>query len=219
MIEASVGLRFCRSFGSPRLTGSLPHQFNLIDSASRERPSPQNGSGRTVSIAGSFFCFCLGAGVCRGGASPSHSLEYSIASQRAPHPGARPTGCIASFHHICYRLDDGPPVRVRIRPASTDGDDLRREPPEGRKADPCEPTLARNRACVSTSTWSMRTARSCSHTPASSGSRASCRSARTRVTVRDAHRDQEQEPGVPGGEARSRGGLGPVTVKCLEASS
>src|SRR5271157_1825714 len=44
------------------------------------------------------------------------------------------------------------------------------------------------RACASTSTSTRRTARSCSRTPASSGSRASCRSAGTRATARAAPR-------------------------------
>jgi bifunctional non-homologous end joining protein LigD len=77
-----------------------------------------------------------------------------------------------SFNCIRYRRHDASVFLYAFDLIQLNGDDLRRDPLEVRKATlpPHWPRLAQ--AFGSTSTW-RATARSCSHTPASSGSKAS----------------------------------------------
>ena len=92
---------------------------------------------------------------------------------------------LASFERIRYRQHDGDVFLYAFDLIELNGDDLRRDPLQVRKA-----TLASTwprLALVSGSTsMSKATARPSSPMPARWGSKASCRSGRTRPTVRDA---------------------------------
>src|SRR5271166_1982527 len=93
---------------------------------------------------------------------------------------------IASFDRIRYRQHDASVFLYAFDLLELNGDDLRRDPLNVRKA-----TLASVLARASSGlrfNETGRTARSCSSTPASWASKASCRSARTRTTAPGARR-------------------------------
>jgi ATP-dependent DNA ligase len=95
---------------------------------------------------------------------------------------------IASFDCIRYRRNDRRVFLYAFDLIELDGDDLRatRWPCARRHLRAyCQ---LRRRACASTSTWTRGTARSYSRTPASSGWKELCRSVRTLVIARGAHR-------------------------------
>jgi ATP dependent DNA ligase-like protein len=117
---------------------------------------------------------------------------------------------LASFERIRYRQHDGDVFLYAFDLIELNGDDMRRDPLEVRKATLRWPKLAL--ACASTSIWKA-TARPSSPTRARWGSKASCRSASIPSTVPPlAGLAQVQEPGCSGGEARGRGGLGQAVM-------
>ena len=90
----------------------------------------------------------------------------------------------ASFDRIRYRRHDADVFLYAFDLIELNGDDLRRDPLEVRPHfEVCWPRLAL--ACGSISTWKA-TARPSSPMPARWGSKASCRSGRTRLTARGA---------------------------------
>ena len=89
---------------------------------------------------------------------------------------------IASFDRIRYRHHDASVFLYAFDLIELDGDDLRRDPLAVRKATLAS-LLARSApTCASTSTSTSTTGRSSSSTPASLGSKASCRSAATPIS-------------------------------------
>jgi hypothetical protein len=90
---------------------------------------------------------------------------------------------IAQFNRIRYRSYDGTVFLYAFDLIELNGDDLRRDPLEVRKARSSLswPRLAQ--ASDSTNIWNATTAMRCSATPARWGSKASCQSGRTRPTV------------------------------------
>jgi ATP-dependent DNA ligase len=94
---------------------------------------------------------------------------------------------VASFNLIRYRRHDDSTFLYAFDLIELNGDDMRRDPLEVRKAT-LRSTLAKAAlACASTSTWKA-TARPSSPTPARWGSKASYRSGKTRPIVRGARR-------------------------------
>ena len=87
---------------------------------------------------------------------------------------------IASFDRIRYQRHDASVFLYAFDLIELDGDDLRRDPLAVARRHWPACLRARRRACASTSTSTSTTGRSSSSTPASWGSRASCRSGRSR---------------------------------------
>jgi bifunctional non-homologous end joining protein LigD len=91
---------------------------------------------------------------------------------------------LASFERIRYRQHDGDVFLYAFDLIESNGDDLRRDPLQVRKATLAS-ILAKARPGISGSTSiSKATARPSSPMPARWGSKASCRSGRTRLTAR-----------------------------------
>jgi ATP-dependent DNA ligase len=86
---------------------------------------------------------------------------------------------IASLDRIRYRHHDASVFLYAFDLVELKGDDLRRDPLAVRKATLASLLARAAPGCGSTSTWTKRMAHSCSRTPASLGSKASCRSAGT----------------------------------------
>jgi hypothetical protein len=87
------------------------------------------------------------------------------------------------FDRIRYRRHDASAFLYAFDLIELDGEDLRRDPLAVRKATLARRLPAPHPAYASMSISIMRMARWCLRTPASSGWRASCQSARTRAIV------------------------------------
>ena len=90
---------------------------------------------------------------------------------------------VSSFDRIRHRDHDDCVFLYAFDLIELNGDDLRRDPLVVRKAT-LTSVLAPSLASGSTITWNLRMGKPCSDTPAGSGSKASCRSGRTRPIAR-----------------------------------
>jgi bifunctional non-homologous end joining protein LigD len=91
---------------------------------------------------------------------------------------------VPSFDRIRYRKYDASVFLYAFDLIAFNGDDLRREPLEVRKATLASVLAKASPACSSTSTWRTLTAMSCSAMPARLAWRGSCRSGSVRAIVR-----------------------------------
>ena len=94
---------------------------------------------------------------------------------------------IAQFNRIRYRSYDSTVFLYAFDLIELNGDDLRRDPLQVRKATLVSVSPRLDPAFASMSIWNATMARSSSATLARWGSKASCRSARIRPTARAAH--------------------------------